>query len=85
MAEIAALLKRERPDFAKRKPVKLLPGSLVKLAALFSRQAKEGVFMLNINRNVSNEKAKDLLGWTPIANNEEIVLASIDSMEKFGL
>jgi len=37
------------------------------------------------SRNVSNEKAKKILGWKPIANNEETILTSIYSMIKFGV
>lgn len=40
--------------------------------------------MLRANRNTSNEKAKKVLGWQPIANNEEATLATIESMLKFG-
>jgi hypothetical protein len=38
-----------------------------------------------MNRNVSNEKAKKILGWKPIANNEKTVLDSINSMIKYGI
>ncbi len=38
-----------------------------------------------MNRNVSNERAKTLLRWEPIATQEEAILAAIDSMVKFHL
>lgn len=38
-----------------------------------------------MKRNVSNAKAKDYLGWKPIANNEAAILASINSMIKFNI
>jgi nucleoside-diphosphate-sugar epimerase len=57
---------------------------VIKLGALFNKHAKEGALLLGMNRNVSNDKAKKILGWTPITNNEEAILASIDSMVKFG-
>ena len=40
---------------------------------------------LNVNRNVSNAKAGKLLGWTPVATNQQAILASLDSMIKYGL
>ncbi|MDF2632333.1 MAG: 3-beta hydroxysteroid dehydrogenase [Caproiciproducens sp.] len=45
--------------------------------------AKEGAVMLRMSRNVRNEKSKKILGWKPIANNEEAVLASVSSMIEF--
>jgi hypothetical protein len=38
-----------------------------------------------MSRNVSNEKAKKILGWKPIANNEKVIAASINSMTKLGI
>ncbi|HDI6731157.1 TPA: aldehyde reductase, partial [Staphylococcus aureus] len=51
----------------------------------FNHQAKEGKLLLDMNRNVSNERAKTLLGWEPIATQEEAILAAIDSMAKYHL
>jgi nucleoside-diphosphate-sugar epimerase len=55
------------------------------IASLFNKQANGAVLFLRMNRNVSNKKAKRILGWKPVANNEEIILASINSMIKFGI
>lgn len=85
MPEIAALLKSKLPDAAQKVSAKTLPNWVLRFAALFNDEAKHGVSLLNINRNVSNEKARKLLGWTPIANNEEAILASAESMIKFGV
>ncbi len=38
---------------------------------------KEGKLLLDMNRNVSNERAKTLLGWEPIATQEEAILAAV--------
>lgn len=35
-------------------------------------------------RNVSNQKAKAVLGWQPVATNEEAIIASVESMITFG-
>lgn len=83
--EIATLLKSKYPDVAKNISSKTLPNWVLHFSALFSKQAKEGALLLKISRNVSNNKAKKILGWKPIANNEEIILASINSMVKYGI
>lgn len=53
------------------------------IGALFNQRAKEGKLLMEINRDISNEKAKQLLGWKPTKTNEEAVLAGIDSMIKY--
>lgn len=81
--DIATLLKNKKPDVAKKVSTKKLPNWAVYFAGLFNKQAKEGALLLSLNRNVSNEKSKSILGWKPSANNEDIILVSIDSMIKF--
>lgn len=83
--EIAALLKNKRPEVSKKISSKKLPNWAVNLGSLFNKEAKEAALLLSLNRNVSNAKAKNILGWKPIADNEEIILTSIDSMVKFGI
>lgn len=85
MEEIADLIRKERPGVAEKIAKKTLPNWLIDLAALFNKRAGEGKMMLRVNRQVSNEKAKKLLDWTPIATNEEAVLQAVDSMEKYGV
>lgn len=85
LPEIAVLLKNKMPAAAKKVSARILPDWVLKFAALFNEQAKHAAPLLSINRNVSNEKAKRILGWTPVANNEQIVLASVESMIKFGI
>lgn len=85
LPEIAILLKKKMPDATKKVSTKTLPNWLLNITALFSPQAKIGASFLKINRNVSNAKAKEILGWMPIANNEQAILASMESMIKFGV
>jgi nucleoside-diphosphate-sugar epimerase len=85
MPEIAQLIKKQTPGIAQKVPVRILPNWVIHLAALFSAQAKMVAPLLSISRNVSNAKAKKILGWTPIANNEQAILAAVDSMIKFGV
>lgn len=85
MPEIATLLKRTRPEVSKKISTRKIPVFLLKLGSLFNEQAKQGAMFVNINRNVSNAKAKNVLGWKPIASQEETILTSVDSMIKFNL
>lgn len=85
MPEIAILLKNKMPGAATKVSTKTLPNWVLGIAALFNPQAKQAILFLKINRRVSNAKARKVLGWTPIANNEEAILASMDGMIKFGI
>lgn len=82
MPQIANILKKQRPQISQKVSIKLLPNWLINLMAPFSKQAKEGKLMINMNRNVSNEKAKRILDWQPRDNNEKLVLISTDNLVK---
>lgn len=85
LPEIAALFKRKMPEVSENVSTKKLPDFILKIASLFNAQAKQGVMFLNMNRNLSNQKAKTILGWNPIASQEETILTSLHSMIKFNL
>jgi nucleoside-diphosphate-sugar epimerase len=85
MPEIASLLKSKRPDVSEQVSNRKLPNWLLSLASLVNNQAREGAMLLNVNRNVSNAKAKAVLGWKPIATQEQAILAAVDSMVKHGI
>nr|WP_067060231.1 aldehyde reductase [Mucilaginibacter sp. L294] len=85
LPEIAILLKNKMPGVAAKVSVKTLPNWVLGIAALFNPQAKQAAYFLKISRNISNAKAKNILGWAPMANNEEAVLAAVDSMVKFNM
>ncbi|WP_416440576.1 SDR family oxidoreductase [Leeuwenhoekiella sp. A16] len=84
LPEIASFLKNRMPEVSKNISTRKLPNWAVHIAALFSPKAKNIASMLKANRNTSNAKAKNILGWQPISNNEEAVIATIESMIKFG-
>ncbi len=84
LPQIAKLLKDKMPQVAGKVTTKTLPNWAVRITALFNPKAKAISSMLGINRNTSNAKARNILKWQPIANNEEAVLASVESMLKFG-
>jgi len=83
--EIAKFLIKTNPEITSKVSTKSIPVFAVKLASLFNAKAKEGVMFMNMNRKVSNAKARKLLDWKPIGTNEEIILASVDSMKKYGI
>lgn len=85
LPEIAALLKEKVPGAAKKVSTKTLPNWVVYLAALFNKQARLVAPLLRISRNISNAKARKVFGWTPVANNEEAILAAVQSIVKFGV
>ncbi|KAA2242959.1 aldehyde reductase [Chitinophaga agrisoli] len=83
LLEIARLLKEKLPDATQNTSTKKLPRWVVRIAALFNPQAKAMLPLIGIYRNASNEKAKRVLGWRP-RSNEEAVLASAESLVKWG-
>lgn len=83
--EIAALLKNKYPSITGKVPIETLPDSAIYSNASTNKQAEATALLLRMSRNVSNEKAKKILAWTPIANNEEAILASLNSMIKYEL
>ena len=59
LLEIAKLIKEKRPEIAQKVSTKKLPDFILSLGAKFNHQAKEGKLLLDMNRNVSNERAKN--------------------------
>ena len=82
---IAEVIRNKRPEVSQKITKGKLPNWTLRIASMFNKQAKETLFMAKMNRNVSNNKAKNVLGWNPIASQEETILASVDSMIKFNL
>jgi nucleoside-diphosphate-sugar epimerase len=85
LPEIALLLKSKMPAVSQKVSKRVLPNWILKVASLFNAQAKQGALLLNMNRKVSNAKARKLLGWKPLATNEEAILASMESMITYGI
>ncbi len=85
LPEIASFLKKQMPETAKNASSKKIPNWFVILGGMFSPRLKNIASMLRAKRDrVSNEKAKRILGWEPIAGNEQAIIASVESMIKFG-
>ena len=83
LPEIAVLLKDKMGDKAKKVSTRRLPDWTVRMAAFFSPTARNLVPQLGRYRAASNEKAKTLLDWHP-RSNEEAILASAESLFRFG-
>jgi len=84
LPEIAVLLKNKLGDRAKNVSTRRLPDWVVRIAALLNPTAKNIVPQLGRYRNASNDKAKTVLGWQP-RSNEEAILATAESLFRFGL
>ncbi|RIV46902.1 SDR family oxidoreductase [Flagellimonas pelagia] len=85
LPQISELLKQQMPEIAKKAPTRTLPDWIVSLGGLFNPKLKNVASMLKAKRDkVSNQKAKDILDWSPISTNEAAILASVESMIKFG-
>lgn len=84
LPDMAELLKNRVGDKISTISTKRMPDWVVRVAALFSPTAKNVVPLLGRYRTASNEKAKRLLGWQP-RSNEEALLATVDSLIRFGL
>lgn len=80
MREIAKLIRTKRPQIAQNVSSKNLPNWVLNLAAVVNETAREGKLMKDMNRNVSNQKAKDMLNWIPQSDNEQTVLTAVDSL-----
>lgn len=85
MPEIASMLKKKMPEVSKRVSTRTVPNWILNVASLFSQQIKTATLLLHVNRNVSNAKARKVLGWKPIATKEQAIFASMESMIKYGI
>jgi len=84
MKEIAQILKRRMGPAAKRVPTLQLPDFMVRMAAKRDEAVAQIVPELGKRKNATNEKARRLLGYQPISN-EDCIIATAESMIKLGL
>ena len=84
MQEMVTLIRRERPELAAKLPKHLLSNGLVKALAPFSQPVREAALTLKLGHRVSNQRARDLLGWMPVSDNQTAVLAAVDSLRRIG-
>jgi nucleoside-diphosphate-sugar epimerase len=84
IVEIAKTLRARMGEAARRVPTRQLPNWLVRLAALRDPAVKQIVPELGKWKNATNEKARQVLGWSP-RSSEEAVVATAESLVRLGL
>lgn len=77
--EVARTLRRRMGRSARRAPGREVPNWLVRIIALFSAQAREGLPELGKVKNATSEKARRVLGWTP-RSSEDAIVATAESL-----
>ena len=84
MLDVAKILKRRMGESSKRVPLRQLPNWLLHLASLRDPAIKTILPELGKVKNISNEKARRILGWTP-RSNEDAIVATAESLLRLGL
>ena len=84
MKEIGAIIKAELGDAARRVPTRSIPNLVLRIIALFNAELRPLVPDLGSARRTSNEKARQVLDWTP-RDPREAIVAAAKSMVRKGL
>jgi dihydroflavonol-4-reductase len=84
MLAIARVLRERLGDAAMKVPTRELPSWLVRIVALFNRELKTLVPLLDNTRRATSAKAERVLGWRP-RSGEEAIVATAESLIKFGI
>jgi nucleoside-diphosphate-sugar epimerase len=84
LRDVAMILKRRMGKVARRVPSREMPDWVVRLAANFVPDLQMIAPELGNVKNVTNEKARRVLGWTP-RSNEECIVATAESLMRLGL
>lgn len=84
MKEIGATIKAELGEVASRVPTRSIPNFVVRIGALFSAQFRTIAPDLGYAKRTSNEKARQMLGWTP-RDPHEAIIAAAESMVRRNL
>lgn len=82
--DIATILKRRLGSKARRVPSFQLPDFMVRMAAKRDAAVAQILPELGKHKNATNEKARRLLGYKPISN-EDCIVATAESMIRLGL
>jgi len=78
--QVIILIQQQRPALASQLTKRLLPTWLVRGLAPFSQPVKEVWLMMRLNHQVSNQHAREVLGWQPMSDRNQAVLAAVDSL-----
>lgn len=84
IAQLAAILRERLGDIARKVPTRTLPNWTVHAAAIVIPSLREFSNRLDNHREVSNAKAKKLLGWSPRVN-EDFLEDTARSIIELGL
>ncbi len=84
LLDVAKILKKRMGTAARRVPTREMPDWLVRFLAHFVSDMKMLAPEVGKQKNLSNEKARRVLGWTPRPN-EEGVVATAESLQRLGL
>lgn len=81
LPQIADLIRNQRPKLATKLPRRILPAWVIRLAAPFNAQARNGKLFLSINHHPSTQNAQQRLGWQAKHSVTETILATIDALQ----
>lgn len=84
MRDIATILASEFGARGYKIPTRRVPGWLLKLVSTWDRTAKLAVQELGKRQDLSNQRARELLGWNP-RSLEEMVVSMGESMIQHGV
>jgi len=80
--EIAKILRQAFPEFAKKLPRREFPDWLVRFLSLFDKSIRAVLPELGLEREVSSQKARDLLRWTPRPSSETVQATARSLMDE---
>lgn len=72
-SDVADVLRDAFPAYAKKLPKSTMPDFMLKIVAVFNPTLKQVIPELGRQRQISNEKARTILGWTPRTAKEAII------------
>jgi len=84
LVDVAAVLKSRLGAVGQRVTTRVAPDWVVRLAALFSPEARGAAPELGRTKNATSEKARRLLGWRPRPA-EDAIVATAESLSRLGL
>lgn len=84
LLDVARILKMRMGTAARRVPTREMPDWIVRLLAHFISDMKMIAPEIGKQKNISNEKARRVLGWTP-RSNEDAIIATAESLQTLGL
>lgn len=84
MRDVADVLRDHFADRGYKIPSRRLPGWVLRVASLFDKTARLAVPELGKRQDVSNKRAREILGWQPHSL-EEMVVAMGESMIERGV